>query len=207
MRYAAGVLLAACLLLALSTHRERRERRAADARADSLATEHAAAQIREAGWQVALVTTTRDLAAQLAARDSQAAALERALQAARAQVIALSEVQATATGTTEAEIDSASSGPDSTVYRISDPVLSGSVTVWPDSVLARVDWTVRVGLELVQAVGADGRLLSAVRSDDPRVVPELRSVAWEPPRIERPSRLRWLVAGLAIGVVGWELVR
>lgn len=207
MRYALGGLALACLLLAALSHRERRERRAADARADSLATEHAAAQIREAGWQVALVGTTRDLAGQVAARDSQAAVLEAALQAARAQVIALSEVQATATGTTEAEIDSASSGPDSTVYRISDPVLSGSVTVWPDSVLARVDWTVRVGLELVQAVGADGRLLSAVRSDDPRVVPELRSVAWEPPRIERPSRLRWLVAGLAIGVVGWELVR
>lgn len=208
MRYALGVLLAACLLLALSTHRERRERRAADARADSLATEHAAAQIREAGWRVALTTTTRDLAAQIAARDSQAAALERALQAARAQVIAATSIEARAEGTSEAVIDSASSGPDSTVYRIADPVLSGSVTTWRDSAIARLDWTATIGLELVQAVGADGRLLSMVRADDERVTPWLRSVEWEPPPAPPgPSRLRWLLAGIALGVIGWEIVR
>src|SRR5690606_13431677 len=119
--------------------------------------------------------------------DSVAAVLRQA----RAQPITRTVVEATATGSTEARQDSVASGPDSTVYRISDPVLSGSVTVWVDSAIARLDWTATIGLELVQAVGADGRLLSAVRSDDPRVVPELRSVAWEPPRVERPSRLRW----------------
>jgi len=198
----AAVVLA--LLVSLLSWGARGHRNAdrADARADSLATEFAAAQLREAGYQVTLAGVTRDLTRLL--EDSVATVLE----AARSRPIVRTVVEATAGGSSAAELDSVASGPDSTVYLVEDGPLSGVITTWADSALARLEWQVEISAELVHSVAADGRLVSIARSPDPRVVLKVPALAWSPPPPPPgPSRLRWLVAGLAIGVVGWELVR
>jgi len=202
----AGVALIATLLLLGWTYREyRTERRRADradARADSLATEIAASQLRELGWETTLAGVTRDLTRLL--EDSVATVLE----AARSRPIVRTVFEATAGGSSAAELDSVASGPDSTVYLVEDGPLSGVITTWADSALARLEWQVEISAELVHSVAADGRLVSIVRSPDPRIRIEVPELAWSPPPPPPgPSRLRWLVAGLAIGVVGWELVR
>lgn len=180
-----GAVVAA-LLCALLTWGARGHRDAdrATARADSLATEAAAGQLREHGYQVTLTGITRDLTRRL--DDSVAVVLE----AARARPIIRAEIEATASGSSEARRDSVASGRDSTIYRISDPVLSGTVTVWADSASARVDWTAEFFFEVLHAAAADGRLLSAVQAPSPRITVALREVAWRPPEMQR-SGFRW----------------
>lgn len=198
----AAVAIAVAIWALVSGSMDRRRADRADARADSLATEAAAGALRELGWETTLAGVTRDLVQLL--EDSVATVLE----AARSRPIVRTVVEATAGGSSAAELDSVASGPDSSVYRIRDDVLSGTVTAWRDSAVARLDWTAAVEVELVHSVAADGRLLLAARPSDPRVSLAVPELAWSPPPPPPgPSRLRWLLGGIVVGVIGWEIVR
>lgn len=177
-------------------------------RADSLATEILLERARADGWEAVAADTAVQLLELLAASDSQAASLARELEAARARPVSRTVVVASSEGETTADLDPEASSPDSTIYRVDDGPLSGVITVWADSAAARLDWEIEISAELIHAEGPDRRGMVFARSTDPRVSLAVPELAWSPPPPPPgPSRLRWLVAGLAIGVVGWELVR
>lgn len=199
MRLAWPLITALTLALAWQTcHRDRES-----ARANHLATEILIERARADGWEATAADTATRLLASLAASDSQAARLSRELEALRARPIARTVVVASSGGEAEAVRDPERSTPDSTVYRVDDGPLSGVITTWADSVMARLDWTVSLSAELVHVEGADGRGLVFARSEDPRVdlqVPVLeyqRQATAERPRVS----WRWTLAAVAGGYI------
>lgn len=69
------------------------------------------------------------------------------------------------------------------------------------------DVRARIPVELVGYRLPDGALGVTAASPDPRVRVAVDDFVWAPVEEPRPSRWRWLLAGAAIGVIGWEMVR
>lgn len=69
------------------------------------------------------------------------------------------------------------------------------------------DVRARVPLELVAYRLPDDAIGVTAVSPDPRIRIEVEDFYWQLPKQSASSRLRWLLAGVAIGVVGWEALR
>lgn len=195
------VLLAGLLSWGNRGHRDADRQRT---RADSLATEIAAAEVRELGYQTALAsaTTERDLKRHLS--DSLAAVLTS--YGARPTTVAT--VRVSAAGSAVAPAHTVDDAASVWAARIVDGPLTLDAVVDHPARRLGVRWELLIEGALVHSVAADGRLLVAARSTDPRVVLEVPELAWSPPPPPPgPSRLRWLLAGIGVGVIGWELVR
>lgn len=191
----AGVALVLAGLL-LWGDRGHREADRATARADSLATEILIERARADGWEATVADTATRLLARLAASDSQAARLAREIEALRARPVARTVVVASSDGETEAQRDPEASAADSTVYRVDDGPLSGVITTWADSALARLDWRIEISAELVHVEGPDRRLLVFARSPDPRVRLDVPEFVYQLPEPER-RRFPWRWIGAA----------
>lgn len=191
----------AVILWGWSGHRQAAR---ANTRADSLATELAAGELRELGYQTALAraTTERELLRQLS--DSLAAVLTS--YGARPTTVATVRVSASGS----AVAPSSTVGDTALVWeaRIKDGPLTLDAVVDHPARRLGVQWGLLAEGTLVHSVAADGRLLVAARSTDPRVVLDVPELAWSPPPPPPgPSRLKWLLAGVVAGVIGWEVVR
>lgn len=171
-------------------------------RADSLATEAAAAQLREAGYQVTLAGVTRDLTRLL--EDSLAAVLTSH----RARPTTVATVRVSASGSAVAPSPTVVDTASVWEARIEDGPLTLDAVVDHPARRLGVRWEMSIEGTMVHSVAADGRLLVAARPTDPRVVLEVPELAWSPPPPPPgPSRLRWLLGGIVVGVIGWEIVR
>lgn len=69
------------------------------------------------------------------------------------------------------------------------------------------DVRARVPLELVAYRLPDDAIGVTAVSPDPRIRIEVEEFYWQPPKQPGPSRWKWLLAGVAIGMVGWEAIR
>jgi len=69
------------------------------------------------------------------------------------------------------------------------------------------DVRARVPLELVAYRLPDDAVGVTAVSPDPRIRIDVEDFYWQPPKQPGPSRWKWLLAGVAIGAVGWEMVR
>ena len=69
------------------------------------------------------------------------------------------------------------------------------------------DVRARVPLELVAYRLPDEAVGVTAVSPDPRIRIEVEDFYWQPPKQPGPSRWKWLLAGVAIGAVGWEAIR
>jgi len=69
------------------------------------------------------------------------------------------------------------------------------------------DVRARVPLELVAYRLPDDAIGVTAVSPDPRIRIDVEDFYWQPPKQPGPSRWKWLLAGVAIGAVGWEMVR
>lgn len=194
---AVALILLGSLLSRLTSETRRADR--ANARADSLATEILLERARADGWEATAADTTTVLLELLAATDSQAATLARELEAVRARPVSRTVLVASSSGAARAQRDPEASAADSTVYLVDDGPLSGVITTWADSALARLDWSIEISAELVHVEGPDRRLLVFARSPDPRVrltVPEFVYQLPEPARQRFPWK--W-IGGAAVG--------
>lgn len=69
------------------------------------------------------------------------------------------------------------------------------------------DVRARVPLELVAYRLPDDAIGVTAVSPDPRIRIEVEDFYWQPPKQPASSRWKWLLAGVAIGAVGWEAIR
>lgn len=69
------------------------------------------------------------------------------------------------------------------------------------------DVRARVPLELVAYRLPDDAIGVTAVSPDPRIHIEVEDFYWQMPKQSAPSRWKWLLAGVAIGAVGWEAIR
>lgn len=201
-----GIFWALLLWGAWTVRGYRQEARTANARADSLATAAIldAAQIQGYAVRLATRTSERDLYRQMS--DS----LGAVLLAHRADPVAVATVEVSAAGSVTAPATNYPESPDSSVWaaEIRDGPLSVDATVDGRAREIELAWRVRARGELIGAVMPDGRLMVAARGSDPRVEWTVPALYWTPPKPPPgPSRVRWLIGGIAVGVIGWELVR
>lgn len=191
-------ILAIWLGWSLHSRAVERAERAADLR---LATEIAANAVREAGWEVTLAGVTRDLTQRM--DDTLAAIL--ATHAAEPVAVATVEVHVTDTVTVYAEDQTPGA-----IWRaqVRDGLLWADLTVDEGQRSVEVAYRVEARCELIGAIMPDSRLMVAARAVDERAGCDVPALYWAPPKPPPgPSRTRWMIAGIAIGVVGWELVR
>lgn len=166
------------ILWGWSGHQEATRQRT---RADSLATEIILERARADGWEARAADTTSVLLELLTASDSQAARLSRELEAARARPVSRTVVVTSSSGAAEAPRDPEASAADSTVYLVDDGPLSGVITTWADSALARLDWSIEISAELIHVEAPDRRLLVFARSLDPRVRLDIPTLEYQLP--------------------------
>lgn len=69
------------------------------------------------------------------------------------------------------------------------------------------DVRARVPLELVAYRLPDDAIGVTAVSPDPRIRIEVEDFYWQMPKQSASSRWKWLLAGVAIGAVGWEAIR
>src|SRR5690606_24089673 len=168
-----------------------------------LRTEAAQERIRAVGYQAVLARVADDLRAALEERDHWRALAREA----DAEPVALVDAEATV----EARIETpAAADVDSGRYEgeYADSVfwLRWGLLLGPPARFS-ADLRARLPLELVGYRLPDGSYGVTAESPDPRVRIEVEDFYWQPPKQPGPSRWKWLLAGVAIGAVGWEMVR
>src|SRR5690606_8777260 len=184
--------------------RETAHLRAENARLRSEAT---LARLQASGYQTTLAHVTSHLRRTLAERDHWRALASEP----DAEPVALVDAEATA----EAHIE----GPAVPVVD-SASVPVGYAGEYADSTFAlrwallfgppprfEADIRARLPIELVGYRLPDGSYGVTAESPDPRIRIEVEDFYWQPSKQPVPSRWKWLLAGVAIGVVGWEMVR
>lgn len=225
----AGMVALAGLCLVFAVRSCAAERAAASVRAENarLRTEAAEARLHALGYRTTLGHVTRSLRSTLAERDHWRALASEPDAEPVAYVAATATVEGRIEGGARAVVDSVGERFD----RGGNPSQweSGTVSTAPilgfegevaDRVFALrwrlllgpppsfvADVAARVPLELVAYRRPDGSLGVTAASRDSRVRVDVSDFVWVPPKVEGPSRWRWLLAGVAIGVVGWEMVR
>lgn len=196
-----------------------REARAEAERADSLAAEVLAERATAAGWQTRFAETTEDLGGELASRDSQLATLAREVEAARAELLAVTSIEATAGGTATADVEisgvegsepgdsgaealgGAPSAPDSLTATFADGPLDADLACSLARRSCALDWSVTVTAELVHA-RAGNRLLVFARSQDPRVELSVPAFEYQLPSEEGGGLpWKWIAGSAAAGAV------
>lgn len=210
------VLAGLCVVLAARSCIVARDAEAVRAENARLRAEATLARLQASGYQTTLAHVTSHLRSTLAERDHWRALAEEPDAEPVAFVVAT------------AEAESRVEGPARIIAEEPQPVTEetgvfpfpGFEGVAADDVFA-VRWQLRliperrfladvrarVPLELVAYRLPDDAIGVTAVSPDPRIRIEAEDFYWQPPKQPGPSRLRWLLAGVAIGVVGWEMVR
>jgi len=187
---------------------DRAEREAAEVA--TLRTNLLQARADSAGWETRLTAATKNLHAALLkeamGKDSakaEAAGLLQELEVAGARILTLTNLVAEASGhitdTVEVFVGDNACLADSVTAEVDDGLLDLSWVYFPPTSLFEVDYTVSPPLQIVQTLAADNRLLTGVRSPDPRVTPRVQEVYFQlPPREQYCSwgtRLKWGAGG------------
>lgn len=213
-----GVILTLLALVAVlwfgnwrhSRHMEEERARVAQLRTDFL-EERARAQ----GYQAQLTAATRNLHAALikeAVRGDELAGRVQELvlqvEAAGGRIISLTELLATAQGHL---VDTVEVFHDSVTAQVNDGLLEGSWVYRPEQSLFDLTYLARVPLDILQSETPDRRLLTTVRSPDPRVSPQVQDVYFQLPGPVRycPMGTRAKAAGVGgvVGILLWELAK
>lgn len=193
--------------------RETTHLRAENAR---LRSEAARARLQASGYETTLAHVTTTLRQTLADRDHWRALAEEPDAEPVAFVVATAEAE----GRVEGPVRIIAEEPQPVTEEPGVVPFPGFEGVAADDVFA-VRWQLRliperrfladvrarVPLELVAYRLPDDAIGVTAVSPDPRIRIEVEDFYWQPPEQHGPSRLRWLLAGVAIGVVGWEMVR
>lgn len=209
------VLGGAWLWIGKGCAEDRAEREAAEVA--TLRTNLLQARADSAGWETRLTAATRNLHAALLkeamGKDSakaRAAALLQELEAAGARILTLTDLVVEAENrlrdTATVHVGDVSAVPDSVTADLDDGLLRGRWTYFPPTSLFELDYTVSPPLQIVQTLAADGRLLTGVRSPDPRVTPRVQKVQFQLPPRQRycpwGTRLKWAGGGTVFGLLG-----
>lgn len=200
-------LLVALAVVSLAWCGERRAHARSDRENVRLRTEHAQAALREAGYRSTLGRVAADLRGALAERDHWRALAEQP----DAQPVAHVDATATAMARIETPIHTVADTSETLMgyegqYSDSTFLLRWRLLFGPPPQFA-ADLLARVPLEMVAYRLPDGAVAITAASRDERVRVDVEDFVWQPPKQRGPSRLRWLLAGVAIGVVGWEALR
>lgn len=181
-------LLALALFWALllwgawTLHGARHEARIANARADSVATEAAAAAVREAGYQAILASLAPRLTRHVP--DT----IGAALASHGAEPVGVATVQVSASGVATAPASDPVSPDNSTwTARIESGPLTLDATVDHPARRLSVEYAISTRGELVGALMPDGRLMVAARGLDEGVMWEVPALYWRPPAVEEPG--------------------
>lgn len=206
-RHLPTLALLAALALALAWCGERRAHTRTDRDNARLRTEHAQAALREAGYRSTLGRVATDLRGALAERDHWRALAEQP----DVQPVAHVDATATAMARIEAPAQPIADTAEALIgyegqYSDSTFLLRWRLLFGPPPQFA-ADLLARVPLEMVAYRLPDGAVAITAASRDERVMVDVEDFVWQPPKQRGPSRLRWLLAGVAIGVVGWEALR
>ncbi len=201
------ILAGLCVVLAARSCIAARDAEAVRAENARLRSEATLARLQASGYQTTLAHVTSHLRRTLAERDHWRALASEP----DAEPVALVDAEATA----EAHIE----GPAVPVVD-SASVPVGYAGEYADSTFAlrwallfgppprfEADIRARLPLELVGYRLPDGSYGVTAESPDPRIRIEVEDFYWQPPKQSGPSRWKWLLAGVAIGVAGWEMVR
>lgn len=200
-------LLVALAVVSLAWCGERRAHARSDRENIRLRTERARAALREAGYQTTLGRVATDLRGALAERDHWRALAEQP----DVQPVAHVDATATAMARIEAPAQPVADTAETLIgyegqYSDSTFLLRWRLLFGPPPQFA-ADLLARVPLEMVAYRLPDGAVAITAASRDERVMVDVDDFVWQPPKQRGPSRLRWLLAGVAIGVVGWEALR
>ncbi len=171
----AAVLCAAVLWGA----RGHRDADRANARADSVTTELAAAKLRELGYQVTLANVAKSLPLP----DTPAAVLTSY----RARPTTVATVRVVASGSAVAPSSTVDDSASVWEARIVDGPLSLDAVVNHPARRLGVRWELLAEGTMVHSIMPDGRLMVAATSDDPRVVLEVPALYWSPPPVSEPG--------------------
>lgn len=214
MNRAATVTLAA--LSAALLVRSCADSRAADhAHAENarLRSEAAQARLEAHGYQATLAHVTGSLRSTLADRDHWRALAEEP----DAEPVAYVGATVEATGRVEGEAriiaDEMPLVDDAPAFPSFEGVATDGVFALRWRLLLEppprfeADVRARIPVELVGYRLPDGALGVTAASSDPRVHVAVDDFVWAPVEEPRSSRWRWLLAGAAVGVIGWEMVR
>ena len=187
-----------------------------------LRTDLLQAKADSAGWETRLTVATENLQAGLlkeALRGDSAEAREarllQELEAAGAEILTMTKLVAKASGqvtdTVEVFVGSDACSPDSVTAEVDDGLLEGRWVYWPPTSLFDLTYTVSPPLQIVQTLAADNRLLTGVRSSDPRVTPRVQEVLFQLPERELycswGTRLKWGLGGKVLGFLAGKASR
>jgi hypothetical protein len=166
------------------------------------------AKADSAGWETRLTAATRNLQAGLLKEALRGDSAERAaadllqeLEAAGARILTLTNLVAEAGGrvtdAVEVFLGADACNADSVTADVDDGLLEGRWVYWPSTSLFDLSYAVSPPLQIVQTLTADNRLLTGVRSTDPRVVPRIQEVFFQLP--EREMYCSWRTKGKYAG--------
>jgi hypothetical protein len=195
-----GVLIIGLLAISLDSCITRRDRDRIDEHRTELLTERLAAETRMLGY----ITELADAEQRILIQDE---ALREALAAAEARPITRTVTRTEVTADTTILGQPLAEQPDAWFGKIERSALYAEIGCIPPN-LIDVTFACFSEIELLHSVTADGRLIVTGRNLTPGANLTIPVLEWSPPPPPRgPSRLRWLLGGIAIGVIGWELAR
>lgn len=217
VRRALAVALAGlCVVLAARSCIVARDAEAVRAENARLRSEAARARLQASGYETTLAHVTTTLRQTLADRDHWRALAEEP----DVEPVAYVRATAEAASRVEGSVRIIAEEPQPVTEETGIVPFPGFEGVATDHVFA-VRWQLRliperrfladvrarVPLELVAYRFPDDVIGVTAVSPDPRIRIEVEDFYWQPPKQPGPSRWKWLLAGVAIGMVGWEAIR
>jgi len=181
-----------------------------------LRSEAARARLQASGYETTLAHVTTTLRQTLADRDHWRALVSEPDAEPVAFVVATAEAESRVEGEARIVEGAGETAEGSGVIHFpgfegiaQDDVFAvrWRLLLFPSPPRFEADVRARIPVELVAYRLPDDAIGVTAVSPDPRIRIEVEEFYWQPPKQPGPSRWKWLLAGVAIGMVGWEAIR